>query len=145
MKPLAHTIIPIAVRQAMVAHAKREAPKECCGLLVGRSHRVAFTLPMANVDPRPRTGFRVDPAEHIAARRVLRKLVPSLDIIGVYHSHPSSPPAPSPRDLAEAHYPDWLFVIVGSAARSVRVFRIANGRAAPVRVRWGTRRRRRVA
>jgi desampylase len=120
----------------MVAHAAREAPRECCGLLIGRRGRVAFTLPMPNADPRPRTGFRVDPAEHIAARRVLRRLVPALDIVGVYHSHPSSAAVPSPRDLAEAHYPEWLFVIVGNAAASVRVFRITDGMAAPVRVRW---------
>jgi proteasome lid subunit RPN8/RPN11 len=101
---------------------------------------------MANVDPRPRSGFRVDPVEHIAARRVLRKLVPALDIVGVYHSHPSGPPVPSPRDLAEAHYPDWLFLIVGAAGLSLRAFRIADGRSRLVRIRWtGVRARRRAA
>jgi proteasome lid subunit RPN8/RPN11 len=56
--------------------------------------------------------------------------------VGVYHSHPAGAALPSPRDLAEAHYPEWLFVIVGAAGRSVRAFRIARGRATRVRVRW---------
>jgi proteasome lid subunit RPN8/RPN11 len=120
----------------MVAHAKRDAPNECCGLLVGHGRRVVAAVPMANIDARPRTGFRIDPAEHFAVRRVLRHIAPALDIIGAYHSHPAGPAAPSPRDIAEAHYPDFLFVIVGAGGRSIRGFRLAGGAAAPVRVTW---------
>ena len=70
--------------RTIAEHARRQAPKECCGLLVGKDRRVDLALPMTNVDPRPRAGFRIDPAEHLAVRRVLRRLVPSLEIIGVY-------------------------------------------------------------
>jgi len=125
-------ILPTAIRRAIVAHAKRDAPNECCGLLVGRGNRVIFGLPMANVDPRPRTGFKVDPAEHLAAQRVLRRLSPSVEIVGVYHSHPSGPPTPSPRDIVESNYPEWLFVIVGGKTNSVRAFRIRRHAVMPV-------------
>jgi proteasome lid subunit RPN8/RPN11 len=138
-------ILPAAVRRAIVAHARRDAPHECCGLLVGRRAQVMFSLPMANVDPKPRTGFQVDPAEHVAARRVLRRLVPALEIVGVYHSHPAGPPKPSPRDIAESHYPEWLFVIVGKGA-SVRAYRIGRSAVRPVALRAAaprTRQRRR--
>jgi proteasome lid subunit RPN8/RPN11 len=120
----------------MAAHARQEAPRECCGLLVGAGSRVELAVPMANVAKTPRTAFRIDPAEHIAVRRVLRQVVPASAIVGVYHSHPKGPATPSPRDIAESHYPDWLFVIVGSAGRSVRAFRIQDQRATAVAIRW---------
>lgn len=120
----------------MIAHAKRDAPNECCGLLVGHGRRVVVAIPMANVDARPRAGFRIDPAEHFAVRRILRHVTPALEIIGAYHSHPAGPAVPSTRDIAEAHYPDWLFVIVGAGGRSIRAFRLAAGAATPVPVAW---------
>ena len=124
--------LPAAVRRAIVAHARQDAPRECCGFLVGRGTRVMFALPMKNSDPRPNTGFQIDPAEHLAARRVLRHMAPALEIVGVYHSHPQGPATPSPRDIAESHYPDWLFVIVGAKGRSVRAYRIARHGVTPV-------------
>ena len=124
--------LPTAVKRAIVAHARRDAPRECCGFLVGRRTRVTFALPMKNVDPRPNSGFQIDPAEHVAVRRVLRQMAPALEIIGVYHSHPVGPATPSPRDIAESHYPEWLFLIVGANGRSVRAYRIARHGATPV-------------
>ena len=41
--------IPAVVRRAIVAHARRERPNECCGLLLGRGTAVQFALPVANV------------------------------------------------------------------------------------------------
>jgi proteasome lid subunit RPN8/RPN11 len=112
------------VRQTMVAHARVEAPGECCGLLVGVGRRVEFAIPLSNTDSSPETGFRVDPAEHIAVRRILRRVVPTRAIVGVYHSHPRGPATPSARDIAECHYPDWIFVIVGREGRSIRAYRM---------------------
>jgi proteasome lid subunit RPN8/RPN11 len=128
--------IAIAVKRAVVAHARREAPKECCGFLIGAGDRVDLAVPMANIDPHPQTGFRIDPSEHIAVRRVLRQVLPDATIVGVYHSHPSGPAAPSPRDLAEAHYPEWSFLICGRKGRVIRAFRIQEGVATPVAIRW---------
>jgi len=126
------------VRQTIVAHARAESPRECCGLLVGAGRRVDFAIPLSNTDSRPRTGFRVDPAEHIAVRRILRHVAPARAIVGVYHSHPSGAAVPSPSDIAEAHYPDWLHLIVGVKGRAIAVngYRITRRRVLPVHVRW---------
>jgi len=124
--------LPKAIKRAIVEHARAEAPRECCGFLVGRRTRVMFALPVKNCDPKPTTGFRIDPAEHIAVRRVLRQMSPGVEIIGVYHSHPHGPATPSPRDIAESHYPEWLFVIVGAQGRSVRAYRIAAHMVQPI-------------
>jgi proteasome lid subunit RPN8/RPN11 len=134
----ARVTIPAGVRAAMVAHARREAPKECCGFLVGASREVAFALELTNVHRRSRTRFRVDPRDHIDVRRVLRRMTPSLDVLGVYHSHPAGGATPSRTDLAEALYPDWLYVIIGLAGGrpTCGVYRISAGAASRLEVRW---------
>ncbi len=120
---------------AVVLHARRAKPREACGLLVGAGRRVAFAMPIRNI-ARGRTRFRLDPAEHIALRRVLRAVSPAVGILGVYHSHPRGAAWPSATDVAEALYPDWVHLIVGLAGRTsvVRAFRIRRGRIQPVRL-----------
>jgi proteasome lid subunit RPN8/RPN11 len=123
-------MLPAAVRTAILVHAQREAPRECCGFLVGARGRVRFALAMENVDPRPASRYRIDNRQHIEARRWLRQLRPRLEIVGVYHSHPSGNVRPSPADRQEALYSEWLYAIVCPGTRDeVGVFRIAAGRA----------------
>lgn len=127
-------VMPRQVRQAVVDHARRDQPRECCGFLLGTGRRVAFALPMRNV-ARGQARYRIDDGDHLAVRRLLRRLEPALDIVGVYHSHPRGPARPSARDEAEAYYPEWVHVIVGLAPRlAVRAFRIVR-RQRPVPIR----------
>ena len=122
-------LIPAAVRRAIVAQARRERPNESCGFLLGRGSRVWYAAAMRNVAARPARAYRIDDREHIASRRVLRSLEPRLDIIGVYHSHPSGPARPSRQDVRDAHYPDWIHVIVGFSGRRavIYAYRIRRG------------------
>lgn len=128
---------PRALRQAIVAHARRESPRECCGLLLGSGGRIQFAVPAPN-RARGRTRFRLDPRLHLDVQRAVRRFEPPLDVIGAYHSHPAGPARPSARDVAEAHYPDWVHLIVGLDGPRPRVsaFRIAKGGASSVLLRW---------
>lgn len=121
-------------RRAMIAHAQRDAPRECCGFLLGSGRTAWFILPLTNVDPRPHVRYRIDPRAHLEVRRVLRQVTPRLEIVGVYHSHPRGPATPSPSDVAEAHYPEWLYVIIDLSMRraGVRAFSIRDGGSTPV-------------
>jgi proteasome lid subunit RPN8/RPN11 len=137
MSGVGHVAIASEAARALVQHARRERPWECCGLLVGRGSRVLFAVPMRNVAASP-TSFRVDDAEHIALRRALRGFAPRLDIVGVYHSHPAGDVRPSDRDVREALYPDWVYVIVALRERArIAAFRIRHGRVQPLRVAAG--------
>jgi proteasome lid subunit RPN8/RPN11 len=125
------------VRRAMIAHARRENPNECCGFLLGRPREILYAVPMRNVAA-SRTRYRIDDRAHIALRRALRPIAPALEIVGVYHSHPAGDPVASPTDVAEAMYPEWVHVIIGLRGGRARVqaFRIANGRARALEVSW---------
>jgi proteasome lid subunit RPN8/RPN11 len=113
----------VAAREAIVAHAVDSAPNECCGFLLGNAQEILEALPARNVADNPATRFLIDPADHFAVRRLARER--GLEVIGFYHSHPASPPEPSPHDLAEFSYPEHLYAIVSllTEPAEVRLFR----------------------
>ena len=124
-----------AVLAGIVRHARRDRPRECCGLLVGKRGRVLAAVATRNL-ANGRSRYRIDDAAHIALRRILRACSPTLAIVGVYHSHPAGHARPSETDIAEAFYPGWIHLIAGLKGRaSVRAYRIANGRVQEVSIR----------
>jgi proteasome lid subunit RPN8/RPN11 len=80
-----------------------------------------------NIADEPRTKFLIDPADHFDALRSGRAR--GLEVVGFYHSHPSSPPEPSVRDLAEFSYPGFLYAIASleSTPAAVGLFRFEQG------------------
>ncbi len=111
----------------MIDHARDDAPLECCGLLVGVDGRVEESVRTRNLKASEKV-YLIDPAEHLALMKRVR--VDGRVILGAYHSHPRSPAVPSPTDVAEAHYEEFLYVIVSladPAAPDVRGYRL-NGR-----------------
>jgi proteasome lid subunit RPN8/RPN11 len=124
--------IEASVLDAMAAHAREEAPNECCGLLVGTASRIHESVRTQNLAASP-TRFLVDPREHIALNRRLRGS--GRDVVGAYHSHVHSASEPSPSDLAEAFYPEFVYVIVSIAEpqhAAVAAYRVEDGRVTPV-------------
>ena len=111
----------------IVAHAREAAPAECCGLLVGVGEVVTSTIRTKNLSP-DANRFELDPGEHIRARRELRSR--GLEVLGFYHSHPRTPAVPSATDLAEALYPEHVYLIVSVRAEpaEVRLYRLGTDR-----------------
>jgi proteasome lid subunit RPN8/RPN11 len=117
---------------AVIAHARAETPRECCGLLVGQAASIRDAVPARNLAA-VATRFLVDPQDHFDALRAARSR--GLEIVGFYHSHPHTSPVPSPTDRAEASYPGHLYLIVGLAGETpdVRLFRLVDGNFLQVR------------
>jgi proteasome lid subunit RPN8/RPN11 len=113
------------VLEAVVAHALGARPSECCGILLGRDDEIVEAVRTGNLAESVNR-FLIDPKDHIDARRAARDR--GLDVIGFYHSHPSSTGEPSATDLAEASYPDHLYLIVGLASSppDARLYRLAS-------------------
>jgi proteasome lid subunit RPN8/RPN11 len=91
-------------------HARADAPRECCGLLVGTAERIVDSVRAANLHEGT-TRFLIDPRDHVRAIRDSRAR--QLDVVGFYHSHPRSPAYPSETDVAESGYAGALHLIVG--------------------------------
>ena len=111
---------------AVLAHARETSPSECCGILIGSGTRIDETTPARNL-AKGTSRYLIDPADHIAARRAARSR--GLEVVGFYHSHPRSAAWPSPRDLAEATYPEAVYLIVSlvDSGAAARLFRIDQG------------------
>ncbi len=125
MGPTLH--IPPPLLEALLAHCRVERPLEACGFLAGRDGVVSQVLPVVNELASP-TAFRTEAASAFAAFRAMRDA--GTELLAVYHSHPTSDPVPSRRDLAENTYGAVPWVIIG-ADGTVRAWRLsADGFAA---------------
>jgi proteasome lid subunit RPN8/RPN11 len=113
--------IPRRFYDAMVAQALTEAPDECCGLLGGEIARnvgmeavgqVMTIHPLVNAAKSPKE-FLSEPRSMFEAVRALR--AQALDILAIYHSHPTTEPVPSRTDLVRNYYEDVLNLIISLA------------------------------
>lgn len=82
-------------------HVASQAPLEACGLLAGRQAAVEAVLRVRNAEQSP-VRFRMDSQEQYNAFEWID--ANGLDLIGIFHSHPSGPETVSPTDIAEAAY-----------------------------------------
>ncbi len=85
----------------MQAYVESCLPLEACGLLAGKGEIVQQVLTVANQAKSP-ARFQMDPFEQIRAFERIESS--GLDLLGIFHSHPSGPEAPSATDIAEAAY-----------------------------------------
>jgi len=108
----------------LLAHARREDPRECVGLLLGVGGVAAEAVALENVANRPEVRYRAEPRQLLAALRKAEEA--GSQVMAIYHSHPRGPARPSATDLAEA---SWRvpYVIIGLPAGEVRAFLLPQG------------------
>lgn len=114
----------LRLRDALVSEIRREGelayPGECCGLLAGLSgpiKEVQRLVPMENRRTDDPHRYLISPEDLRWATSELERS--GLEILGIYHSHPDHPAAPSRFDLEHA-WPWYSYVIL----------RVAEGNAA---------------
>jgi len=120
---------PSALYNEMVAHARAEAPNECCGMVASRDGDAVTVYRAGNAAASP-LRYEIDGAEQYRIQMAIDEA--DLDLGAIYHSHTRSAPYPSQTDINLAFYPDALYVIVGLADgdAEVRAFRIRDGQVA---------------
>jgi proteasome lid subunit RPN8/RPN11 len=112
----------------LVAHAREEAPNECCGYLRGSDGAVEEVFRATNERSSP-YGYELDHKSLFA----VNELDDEGFEVGIYHSHPRSPAEPSQTDINLAHYPDWTYWIVSlNGEPTVRAWKIADGKVQEV-------------
>ncbi len=118
--------LPAAVAADVLAHAAAEAPRECCGILLGTPDAITHSIRAGNL-AEGTTRFLIDPHDHVRALREARRH--NLELVGFYHSHPRSAPYPSETDLAESVYPGAVHLIAGvvDGQPHLRLFRLDEG------------------
>jgi len=112
----------------IIAHAREEAPNECCGVLGGRDGRVEKLFRAVNAEKSPYR-YNVDPHDLL---RIYRECdANGWDFLAIYHSHTHTEAYPSPTDVSLAAWPESVYIIVSLADPEIPVlkaFRIQDGR-----------------
>ena len=121
---------PHSLYVEMVAHVLSNPALEMCGLLAGRAGVVDRVWPVPNA-LQSNVAYRMDGPEFAAAM-----IGCEFEPLGIFHSHPAGPPGPSPTDIAEAAYPDSIYVVISlqNTPPSVRAFRIVAGQVTEVTI-----------
>jgi proteasome lid subunit RPN8/RPN11 len=117
MPPFTRLLIPRPLLDAVLAHARAELPNECCGLLAGVIEgdvgRVTQHFPVGNDLASP-TEYATNARDMLAALKATRSA--GTDVLAIYHSHPTSVPVPSRKDLDRNFWGEAaVHVIVGLA------------------------------
>jgi Predicted metal-dependent protease of the PAD1/JAB1 superfamily len=93
----------------MIQHIRSCLPEEACGLIGGIENRAVQIFPIENEYHSP-VRFRMRPEEQLRVFLALEQN--GLDLIGIYHSHPTGPEFPSETDRSEFAYPGTAYLIL---------------------------------
>lgn len=93
----------------IIAHARRDYPQECCGILAGRKGEIIRVYPMENMEKSSSTYFMNPEEQYQVFQEIDRE---GLELLAIYHSHPHALAYPSARDIELAFYPDVLMMII---------------------------------
>jgi [CysO sulfur-carrier protein]-S-L-cysteine hydrolase len=111
----------------MVAHARAEAPNECCGMIGGRDGSATSIHRARNAEESP-LRYVMHPTDQL---RIMEEIeARGEELAAIYHSHTGSPAYPSQTDINLAeNWPDPLYVICSLADREpeLRAFAIRDG------------------
>ena len=100
--------LPMRLRLKMLRHVRSTQPEEACGFLAGIGSAASVVVPVTNSLHSP-VRFMMEPMEQYRAMQWIEQN--ALEILAIYHSHPSGPAVPSATDLAEHAYPDACCMI----------------------------------
>lgn len=114
---------------AIVAHARRDHPDECCGVVAGpaESDRPQRLIPMVNAARSP-TFYEFDSMDLLRLYRDMDAR--GEDPVVVYHSHTATEAFPSRTDISYAAEPTAHYVVVSTRdpdTAEFRSFRIVDG------------------
>ena len=119
-----------ALYDELVAHAREDAPNECCGMVASRDGVAVAVHRAVNRAASP-LRYEIDGPEQYRIQMAIDDA--DLDLGAIYHSHTRSEPYPSQTDINLAFYPDALYIIVGLASgpeAKVRAYTIRDGQVA---------------
>ena len=111
----------------MIAHAREDAPNECCGIIAGKDGRPTKLYRAINAEASPYR-YSVDTKDLLRIHREVD--ANDWEFLVIYHSHTHTEAYPSPTDVRLATWPEAHYVLVSlmdEGKPAVRAFRILDG------------------
>ncbi len=103
--------IPQQLHDAMLTYVQAEYPLEACGFLAGHDGQPTEIYPIENILKSP-TQFKMNAQQQLAAMLDVEKR--NANILAIFHSHPTGTAKPSETDIRQAHYPEWIQIIISA-------------------------------
>lgn len=100
--------LPPQLWRQMAADVSERAPQEACGLVAGLGSVCLAVYPLTNI-LYSTTEYQIDPQEQFRIFQLIEEN--GWDLLAIYHSHPNGPATLSSRDIAEAFYPQAVYLI----------------------------------
>ena len=120
--------IPQTIIDGIITHAREGYPYEVCGLMAGKDGVVTKAFRTTNTDESS-VSYMMDPTEQFSALKDMR--IEGLELMAIYHSHPTSPAYPSQTDVRLAFYPEASYIIISLqkvASPEIKGYRIVDGK-----------------
>jgi proteasome lid subunit RPN8/RPN11 len=121
----------------VIAHARADAPNECCGMIASRDGEAVAVHRASNAAASP-LRYEIDGMEQYKIQTAIEDA--GLELGAIYHSHTRSAPLPSQTDINLAFYPEAVYVIVGLAdgdEADVRAWSIVDGQVSEAELEVG--------
>ena len=119
----------------MIAHAREEAPNECCGIIAGRDGQAVKLFRGRNAEASPYL-YYLDKNQLFEIQREC--WANGWEFLAIYHSHTKTKAYPSPTDIDQAYWPESYYVIISLRRRgrpTKRAFRIVDGQVSEEEMR----------
>ncbi len=100
--------MPRSIRDRIIAHAQNHTPRECCGVIAGSGGEVTELYELTNLEP-GNTRYLIDDGEFFRTYWEIEQR--GEELLAVYHSHPATVAYPSPTDIANATWPEAVYLI----------------------------------
>jgi proteasome lid subunit RPN8/RPN11 len=127
-------VLPPALRDEIVVHARSHTPRECCGIVSGHAGEATGVHPLTNLEPGV-TRYLIDDEEFFRAYWEIENR--GEELVAVYHSHPATVAYPSATDVAFAFWPEAVYIICSlqdEQAPVIRGYRIVEGNISEIEI-----------
>jgi len=109
--------LPRNIVNRLLTLAQQDFEIESCGLIGAINNIPTHVYPVENIAADKQRLFEMQPAQQIAAMKLMRERQESL--FAIYHSHPHAPAKPSLLDIQRANYSDVFYFIISLDIKGV--------------------------
>ena len=106
-------------KEILIEHAEKEKPNESCALLFGKNNMISEIFLTKNIEESP-TNFTISNEQLIKAYKISEEK--SVEVIGIFHSHPNSEAYPSNTDKKFMLSNPVVWIIYSNVKKDFKAF-----------------------